>query len=126
MTIIAPICPVSRDQAVSGQPPAEVALVPVTDLPSAIAALNQMALILKALPENNVAPKPAPAVSGGTPGVDGGGGKSKRAGWMEISRTTDKVSVHNPDDPSISVELTRVTDLLFRENKTGARLAWHL
>ena len=126
MTAIARVCPVSRDQPLSGQPPQEVALVPVTDLPSVLVALNQMALILpKALPENNVAPKGGLS-PGSSPTQDGDQGKAKRAGWEEIDRTTDKIIIRNPDDSRFSVELTRVTDLLFREHKTQTKLAWHL
>jgi len=126
MTSVAPVCPISRDQALAGQLPNDVVIVPAVDLPSAVIALNQMAqLLLPAVSPNNLAPKFPLVGTGGSPAADTGHGKVK-ARWVEINRTTDKVVVHNPDDLNVSVELTRVTDLLFRENKTGTRLAWHL
>ena len=128
MTIAAPVCPISRDQAVAGQPPNNVAVVAAIDLPSAVIALNQMAqLLLPAVSPNNLAPKLLGGLDAPSGfGQDSGQGKSKASGWEETSRVTDKVTVFNPDDHNISVELTRVTDLLFREHKTGTKLAWHL
>lgn len=47
----APICPVSRSEGVISTPPAQQAIVPATDLPSAIAALNQINLVAQQLKE---------------------------------------------------------------------------
>jgi hypothetical protein len=123
----APVCPVSKSEAIAGQPPAQQTIVPAVDLPSAIMALNQIAQILQTLPKNNLAPAfiPAPGASSSGQSGSGGGGRVK-PGWEEVERTTDHVRVINPDDDSVSVPLDRISHLLFRERKTQVTLEWNL
>jgi hypothetical protein len=127
MANTAPVCPISRSQAIAAQPPTQAPQIPLAgDLPSAIAALAQIILSLQPpqVSANNVAPPfPAPVrgAGGGT-----GTGKGKKPGWEEIGRNLEKHRIHNPDDPSTYVELNRITFLLFQESKTQVTLEWDL
>lgn len=117
---VAPVCPVSRSQVPAAQPQGRVAIVPITDLSSAIVALQQIALILPTLPTNNLVPPAVPPIVGPPPS-----GKSK-PGWRELDRATETVYIKNPDDDSVSVPLTRISFLLFEEHQTHIKLIWEL
>jgi hypothetical protein len=121
----APVCPVSKSEAIAGQPPAQQTIVPAVDLPSAIMALNQIAQLLQALPKNNLAPAFIP-VPGASSSNQSGGSLRVKPGWEEISRNVEQAVIVNPDDDSVRVPLDRITHLLFKERKTKVTLEWRL
>jgi hypothetical protein len=104
----APVCPISRDQAVPGMPGRRMPPVPlVQDLPSVLAAVNQLTINLTQMlvppAPNNVFPTtPFPDLNSATttPDRDGGGGpKKKKPHWeMQEPIITTVVRVVDPDD----------------------------
>jgi hypothetical protein len=129
----APVCPVSRNQAVSGMPPNKMPPIPrAQDLPSVIALLNQLALLLNPGVNSGQSTgfSQGESVSGpgdnNTPEQDGGsGGGKRRKGWEEIHRGTEQVEVRNPDDANIAVVFPRVFQLKYEEHQTLVELRWH-
>lgn len=122
----APVCPVSRSQIPSGQPGTMLPFVsrPV-DLPSAIAAANQINRILQQFGQpvfNNV----YPAQSSGTPEQGDKGIKKKQSRWREKkgSRHTEKVKYHNPEDDQIWVEVERITKITWEDTGWGTELTF--
>jgi hypothetical protein len=102
----APVCPISRDQAVSGQPALRTPIIPVAvDLPTAIQALQQIqnVLIQMAVPPvvNNIGfpfgPVPLPTVGNPKQDNNGGGGGQKQD-WEEDRRCYEVIRVCDPDD----------------------------
>jgi hypothetical protein len=82
VTRVAPVCPISRGQALPGMPRKQMpALTPATDLASLVAALNKINLVLQQLTlppaPNNIGPPafsyPSPT-SNSSHTVDGDGG----------------------------------------------------
>lgn len=127
---VAPVCPVSRNQPVPGQPGLKYPTIPIaTDLPSAIASLNASAAALQLFfrPVNNV----APILGGGPTSFDGGSGqdnnasKSRRQNWVEASRTTEQMRITNLDDDTFWVEVPVITNIVFVDNR-GHYLEWGL
>jgi hypothetical protein len=119
----APVCPVSRSEWPAVSYPAQQVIVPAVDLPSAIAALQQINQImqqLKALPpSNNIMIKPAP-----DPNPGPGGGHATRPAWEPEILNYIPVRIHNPNDDSVYVELKRLDHLRYRERKTQVKLEW--
>jgi hypothetical protein len=117
----APVCPVSRSEWPAVSYPAQQVIVPAVDLPSAIAALQQINQImqqLKALPgDNNMGGKPSPDTNPG-----GGGGT--RPGWEVEEIVYETQRIYNPDNKDVFVELKRMTKLKYRERKTQVTLLW--
>ena len=130
----APVCPISRDQALPGMPGRTISAIPrVTDLPSVIAALNQIALILN--PGVNSGNSDGYSIGGSVsipadgldgPEQDGGGGPKRKKYWEEIDRGVEQVEVFNPDDHDISIKFPRIYQLIFEENRTITKLKWYL
>lgn len=125
---IAPVCPISQSQPI----PVQMGLLlPVpalaTDLPSAIRAINQLsreALAILRMPVNNVYPPQPIGLMGSLPGGAGAsGGKPPKLAWREVSRNTERVRIHNPDDKSQYVDLDRITEVVFASS-VGTTLTW--
>jgi hypothetical protein len=130
----APVCPISRDQAVSGMPARKLPPLPrVSDLPSAIAVLNELANLIQnpgvnsgmsngysqaesvSVPDNSERPK-----------QDDGGGPKKKKRWDEIDRGLEQVKYENPDDKDIFVLIPRIYRLEYEEIKTMVGWDWDL
>lgn len=133
---VAPVCPISRSQAVPGMPGLRIPSVPlVQDLSSAIQALNQIAAIIPQLttpvPLNNVFPsQDFPLLRGNSgPTQDGGGNftEKRKQNWTEVGRDRETVRVTNPDDDSQWIEIDRIIHLEYRANKDGSgnTLVWN-
>lgn len=129
----APVCPVSQSEPL----PVQMGLLlPVpalaTDLPSAIRAINQLTqkvLATLGMPVNNVYPPypfglygPPPSGAGAS-GSDGG--KPPKLTWQEVSRNTETVRIHNPDDKTQYVDIDRITYVVFASS-VGTTLTWGL
>ena len=130
----APVCPISRSQAVSGMPMRTMPPLPrVTDLASAIAVLNEIANLLQNPGVNSGMSNgysQAESVSGpseGNPNVDdGSGGPKKKKRWDEIDRGLEQVRYENPDDVKIYVLVPRIYLLKYEEIKTLTYWNWDL
>lgn len=123
--MIAPVCPVSRSQAVAAMPAVRVPSIPVAvDLPSAIAALNQIITLLPQvigpLPSNNLYPAlpvPSPA---------NGGGKLKKPRWVEQGRNMPTMRISNADDNDAWVEIDVIEQIIWRDETSGNTLVWEM
>jgi hypothetical protein len=113
----APVCPISRSQVAPGMPGAHVPQIPkATDLPSAIAAINQLNIILQTIgvgpPTINNIRQPSPPPSGGSsPTSDGGSSSTKdpfRQNWVQVSRSKTLVRILNPNDRTQWVDVERI------------------
>lgn len=99
----APVCPISRDQAVAGQPTLRMPIIPVAvDLPSAIASLNQIQQLLNQMTvpavTNNIGFPFLPTPTTGNPKQDNGGGGSQKQDWQEANRCYEIIRVVDPFD----------------------------
>jgi hypothetical protein len=138
----APVCPISRDQAVPGMPGRRNPPVPsVQDLPSALAAINQLAInlmqmLLPPAPNNVFPPFPFPDLNGTTqtPNRDGGGGKGKKPHWeLQDPIQTMDVRVVDPDDTGIHagsdkgnyVEYKMITMIQWIDWENNESFEWH-
>jgi hypothetical protein len=130
--IAAPVCPISRSQAAPGMPGTHAPQVPkATDLPSAIAAINQLNTILQTIgigppTINNIYPPGViPPPSGGSSPTSHGGGSSggtvfKAQDWTEVSRAKTTVQVSNPKDDTQWVRLECISQIIWREQADGS------
>ena len=100
----APVCPISRDQAVAGQPTLRLPSIPIAvDLPSAIAGLHQIQQLLIQMTTppivNNIGFPFLPTPTIGNPRQDnggGGGGGGKNQDWQETHRCYEIIRVVDP------------------------------
>jgi hypothetical protein len=123
----APVCPVSRDQAVSarlgsGPPPTPW----VNSLPTAIAALRQIAQTLTQTTPLGPVTRPfgsVPASSG--PNQDAGTGTIKMYFKM-TNLNVEQVRVTNPDDDTQWVMVSRITDIEFYDDASNSSVIWTL
>lgn len=121
---IAPVCPVSRSQPVSGQPGLLLPYIPpAVDLPSAIAAANAMAGVLQHpfAPRNNV----NPLIPFGQPRLSSnndGGGKKTRSRWEEKNRKTAIKKFVNPEDDQVWIKVERITEITWVDRARKAVL----
>lgn len=121
----APVCPISRSQAVSGQPGLRLpSMLRPTDLPSAIAAANQAAQILAGRRVINNFYPPRTIPSPGSDGPNQHGGRPKHSRWKEVSRTTKKMKFYNPEDEEIWIEVERITKIVWEDPGYGTRLTF--
>jgi hypothetical protein len=128
----APSCPISRNQAVSGMPARKMPPIPrALDLPSAIAALNDIALLLQ--PGVNSGQSTGSSQgdsfsqpSNNNPNIDDGSGSKKKKRWDELNRGTHQAYVSNPVNKDITIEYPRINYLEFEEIRTITYLDWHL
>src|SRR5215472_10741544 len=117
MTSVAPVCPISRDQAVSGMPGVQLPAAPrALDLPSLILATNA----LKSLLQNVINPigVPAPNLGLNTFGQQGGMVADK-PNWFEVDRITEHKRIYHKDsktgkqDPNMYVDVERINQVVF-------------
>jgi hypothetical protein len=93
----APVCPISRSQAIPPQPPRKrPGLVMVNDLPSVINTVNQIVMMLNGEPDN----------------------------FQEQSRTTEVVRVFNPNDSEQWVDVERINYLRLEDPVNGGHVTW--
>src|SRR5262245_6070476 len=86
MTTVAPVCPVSRDQAVSGMPGVQLPAAPrALDLPSLILAVNALRHLL----QNVIKPIGVPAPNLGVNTFGQQGSAADKPNWFEVNRTTE-------------------------------------
>lgn len=106
---VAPICPVSKSQAVPGSPGVLLPLPPrAVDLPTAISAINQLVSIINFLinPPNNInnflfqVALPTPK-------------------WAETGRKMVTQRVYNPDDKSMWVDVEHIAQLEMTDKVFG-------
>jgi hypothetical protein len=96
---VAPVCPVSRSQAVANQPPIPPSVIPLAnDLPSAIRAINQIINIFNL---NPLVPQ-----------------------WQEVQRTVTPVRIFNPNDSSQWVDVERIAQVTFQDQTTNGLFQW--
>jgi hypothetical protein len=96
---VAPVCPVSRSQAVANQPPIPPSVIPLAnDLPSVIRAVN---MIITMYNLDTTIPN-----------------------WQEISRTVTPVRIFNPNDSSQWVDVERIAQLTFQDQTTNGLFQW--
>jgi hypothetical protein len=100
----APVCPISRDQAVPGQPGLRLPPVPrALDLPSLIQAVNTIRNVLTMISigpvTNNIyPPRPFgyPQLARQNTAAKGGSGGIVR-GWQEIRRVTEEQEINHSE-----------------------------
>lgn len=93
----APVCPISRSQAIPPQPPLKrPGLTMVNDLPSVINVLNQIVMMLNNPPMN----------------------------FQEVQRVTETVRVFNPNDKEQYVDVERINYLQLNDQATGGKVVW--
>jgi hypothetical protein len=135
---VAPVCPVSRDQAVPGMPGTWLPYIPrAVDLPSAIAAVNTIINILQiiqmALPFNNLTPvRPTPPTLG--PGnsdaeQDGGVSLPKKSRWelKEVRGHVRRIYRVNRDgtrDKEQWIDLEQITYAKWHDKKYDVDLIY--
>jgi hypothetical protein len=101
---VAPVCPVSRSQAPVARATPPIAIVRPTDLPSAIAAINQIIMIFNTPAQNNFSvPDPR---------------------WQEVFRNTETVRVFNPNDNEQWVDVERITNVIWQDRVTETIIPW--
>jgi hypothetical protein len=130
MTSVAPVCPVSRDQAVASQPGRLIpSLTSAVDLPSAITLANAINNMLNRAAPNNLAPvipigQPQLARIGGGAGPVGGFGKSV---WQErkAARKTQQRRFLNNDNPDVWIDVEFVVHMEFKDVGRGATLIFN-
>jgi hypothetical protein len=111
---VAPVCPVSKGQAIVGSPGPLLPMPPrAVDLPSAINAINQLSqiiiqLINPSLTINNTLRAPR-----------------LTSDWSETGRVTQVQRVYNPDDKSQWVDVERINQLTMTQDATGDVLQWN-
>ena len=94
---VAPVCPISRSQAVPAQPLIKRPGLPmVNELPSVINALNQIIIMLNNPPQN----------------------------FVENRRVTETVRVYNPNDREQWVDVERINYLQMVDPRLGGQWAW--
>jgi hypothetical protein len=129
MTSVAPVCPVSRDQAVASQPGRLIpSLTSAIDLPSAITLANAINNMLNRAASNNLAPvipigQPQLANIGGGAGPVGGFGKSV---WKETksARKTQQRRFVSTTDPDTWIDVEFVVHMEFKDTGRGATLVF--
>jgi hypothetical protein len=140
---VAPVCPISRSQVASGMPGVRIPVIPTaTDLPSLIAAVNTINLLVQQLlgpgrVTNNVYPPNMPlSPSGGSSPVSHGGAAAYFLGqpeWAEKHRSTQHInsfhkdfsgssqkgSVSVKEDPDQYVNVMRINTITFQNTNYG-------
>lgn len=136
MNTVAPVCPISRSQAVSGQPGR---LTPIafraTDLPSLIQAINAINAILQQMTLSPVTNNVYPPLSFGfplqsnSPTVHGGGVVMGPPEWDEGNRITDIMEIyHQNDDGTVDkdqfIEVERIFQIMFDDRNSDDKFFW--
>ena len=94
---VAPVCPISRSQAVPAQPPRKRPGLPlVNDLPSVINTLNQIIIMLNDLPDQ----------------------------YVETKRVTETVRVYNPQDHEQWVDVERINYVQWDNLTPEGQITW--
>jgi hypothetical protein len=111
---IAPVCPVSKSQAIVGSPGPLLPMPPrAVDLPSAINAINQLSQIIIQLINPSTTINNTLRVPRLT------------SDWTETGRVTQTERVFNPDDKSQWVDVERINQLTMTQEATGDVLQWN-
>lgn len=137
---VAPVCPISRSQAVPGMPGTLLLTVPrAVDLPSAIQAANAVAAILQQLGPgptlNNVYPSLPfgyPSLAGNNSATqDAGSSSRKHSRWKEKSRVVERRRFYKPEDMHLPeknrdvwVEVERITKIIWVDTSRGSTLTF--
>jgi hypothetical protein len=117
-----PVCHVSTDQVIDQPPKVLLPSIPeATDLNSALAAINAMRQMLLLL-----AGQIGRGGAQGPPGAAGKSAQKEKVGrWNEVSRSTSKVKVFNPDDKTQFVEVERINKLTMKDSVTNEQWIWN-
>lgn len=113
--MVAPVCHVSKDQVITQPAPKNLPAIPhATDLTSALAAIAALKIIVERITQ---------------PPIDNGGTTlkstpAKQPRWVQDTRTTEKVKIVNPTDPSQFVEIERIKKLTMKDGITGDTWSW--
>lgn len=124
----APVCPISRDQAVSGMAPRIIKTIPrAVDLQSAIVAANEAALLAAffygpGTVTNNVFPPFMPKPGGSSPQQDGGGGGIPFSRWREVKRKVNQYKLANRHNPENWVKIQRIVMIEWEDRKNGQKI----
>jgi len=103
---VAPVCPISRSQVPIARAAPPIAIPPPTDLPSAIRAINQLISLYQTTIQNNTSET------------------LYLPDWHEVHRDTTIVRVTNPQDPSMWVDVERITNLVFHDRSSDQLFQW--
>jgi len=102
---VAPVCPISRSQVLPGQPGIMQPYIPrAVDLPSAIAAANQINRIVQSTLSPGLQPNNVPTLGTGAGiGTSGGASGVKKIidRWQEKKRTTDIIRFYAKDENGV-------------------------
>jgi hypothetical protein len=119
----APVCPISRSQAIAAMPGRQMPIVPrAVDLASLIAAVNALRQQMQGFagpgpPANNM-PLHVPNLN------PRGAIVVVRSGWTEVDRTTKKVRIYHKDDngkkdETMFVDVIRLQEIMFWDDFSG-------
>lgn len=117
----APVCHVSVDQQIDQPPAKQLPAIPqATDLPSALAAINSMRMIIHAMTGQQGGsgglPRPGSAGASGQPSK-----KQQQVGrWVETGRSAKeiKIPIDDTTDPP-TVTIRRTNSITMRDTVTG-------
>lgn len=113
----APVCHIPGTNTIQQPPPNPIPAIPVaTDLASALAAINIIRQILAQPKKNNGTFAQNAQTKQST---------SNKGRWSEAKRTTERVRIENPTDPSQFVEIDRINNLTMQDAQTGDQWTWN-
>jgi len=130
MTTVAPVCPISRDQAVSGMPGAQLPAAPrALDLPSLLLAVNALRRLLQDAIGPNLG-VPGPNLALNTFGQQGSA--ANKPNWFEVSRSTEHKRIYHKSasgkvDRSMFVDVERINQVVFeyaQGDPYGEKFTW--
>lgn len=133
MNAVAPVCPISRSQPISGAPGLLYPVLPaVIDLPSAIAAVNMLAPYINHLGGISAAPNNMPHVPTYTTLKNNNSGGIQGHNWVENTqkRVVIQKKIYKGDygaaqaDSDLWVTVARLMHMEMRDTVTGWTLVW--
>lgn len=121
----APVCEIQP--IINTQQPSPVTLpaIPLaTDLPSALAAINAMAMWIRHAQQRLPPPPPDVQGRGGISGIKTKPSTPVQGRWTKVSQQTKVVRVTNPNDPTQFVDVQQIVALTMTDTHTGEKWIW--
>ena len=113
----APICHIPVNQNIEQPSAPQFPAVPLaTDAVSTMAAVNALRQIVQRLTGQHQ--------GNNTNGTIRPGQKSKIGRWNEVSRSTSKKRIKNPEDAEQYVDVERINSLTLKDSVTGELWVW--
>lgn len=123
----APVCEGSHPENIGAGTGITLPSIPTAvDLPSALAAINALAMGFRLLTnQTKTAPRSMQPGHGVTNSVKSKNpGTNKQGRWNESARTTQVVRVTNPEDATQFVDVKQINSLTMKDSQTGEQWQW--